>query len=142
MAELDKLVVRIEADVAPLTRELRRGERNTAGSTKRMQSSFKKYNDDITKTINRLGKFSSALGVVAGTVGLRSLSKSVLQAGIEFENLELTLNAAMGSAKGGAREFAFMRAEAHRLGTDVRASGLEFARFALVARDTPNYGTA
>ncbi len=135
MAELDKLVVRIEADVAPLTRELLRAERITDGSTKKMQASFEKFDSRIATTNNRHGKFRSALRLVAGA-GLGFLGKVVLQAGIEFEKLEQNLNAAIGSAKDGAREFAFMRTEAHRLGVDVRDSGLEFARFALVAKDT------
>tara|TARA_R110002167_G_scaffold343001_1_gene551887 strand:- start:6 stop:1853 length:1848 start_codon:yes stop_codon:yes gene_type:complete len=99
--ELDKLVVKIEADLSDL-------KKGMANANKQVQSSsnkLKKTLGSMGSSFARLGgsalKFGSILGGVFGVLAI----KSVVNTGMQIETLEVRLKALFGSAEEGSKAF-------------------------------------
>ena len=90
-------------------------------------------------------RFTAALratGVAAAAFGAIRLAGSVVEAGIAMERLDLRFRAAAGSAQAGAEEMTFVRAEAERLGIELRGAAEAYSGFAAAARGTALEGQA
>lgn len=92
--EVDKLIVRIEADMADLKRELEKVGKQTETVGKRMQDAFK-----------RVGQ---SLVALAGTAALFQFGRSIVNTGIQVDVLTLKMRTMFGSAEEGAKAFAIL----------------------------------
>ena len=101
MADLDKLIVRIEADLNDLKKGLNDAERKIKDSSGKMGKSFK----DLDKGLINLGtsvvKFGSIFAATFGALAL----KDIIGVGIQLETLEIRFKALFGSAKEGSKAF-------------------------------------
>ena len=129
--ELDKLVVKIEGDLSHLKKEMAKANKVVGDSSKRMSGGLKKFSDSLARVTATATKVGTVLGVVFGAVFV----KSVVDVGINIENLQIRLEALFGSAKEGERAFEAMLEFAGKvpftLGEIQSASG----NLAVVAKD-------
>ncbi len=101
MADLDKLVVRIEADLNDLKKGLTDAERKIKDSSGKMGNSFKKLDKGLINLGSSVVKFGS---IFAATFGVLAI-KDIIGVGIEIETLRIRFKALFGSAEEGARAF-------------------------------------
>jgi hypothetical protein len=94
MATVDTLLVKIEADMKGLRRDLGKLNKTTTASTERMKRSF--------SGVGRVAKFVGA--TIVASLGVRAF-RSIVNVGSEVENLKVRLKALFGSAKEGDRAF-------------------------------------
>lgn len=80
MAEIDKLVVRVEADLAPLRRALRQGEGEIARSAGKMRAAFKGLDQATEAGLKRIAGLGEAGAALAAAGGLGPLVKTARQA--------------------------------------------------------------
>lgn len=88
---IDTLLVRIEADMSDLRRDLNKVTQQTEKHTQKMANSFR-----------MVGRAIAALG---GAALFGGFIKSTIQTGAQIEGLKVQLNALLGSADEGARAF-------------------------------------
>jgi len=104
MATVDKLIVRIEADMRDLKNKLKSAERSTQQSTTKMRQSFTRLKTAIggvTSTIFSLKGALIGLGVGAGI-------RSIVKTGMEIESLKIRLELLFGSVEEGSKAFEVM----------------------------------
>lgn len=88
---VDTLLVRIEADMSDLKRDLARVAKTTEATGQRMEGAFRK-----------VGRAIAALG---GAYVFGNFIKSTIQTGAEIEGLRVQLDALLGSAEQGGKAF-------------------------------------
>lgn len=98
MADVDGLLVRIEANTAQLRMELQRGERALSQTTGRMESL-------ISRIDGRFAALGSNLKQVFGGIAAGALMRSIVQTNIEFEKLQAQLKTVTGSAAAADQAF-------------------------------------
>ena len=98
---VDTLLVRIEADMADLKRDLAKVSQTTERHTDRMADAFRKV--------------GRAIAVIGGTAIFGSFIKSAIDTGAEIEGLRVKLDALLGSAEQGAKAFDIMAEFAGRV---------------------------
>ena len=101
MATVDKLIVRIEADMKQLKAGLAQAQRSTTNSTKSMKDAFRGFGTAIggvTSTIFSLKGALVGIGVGAGI-------KSLIDVGNSVESLQIRFETLFGSAEEGAKAF-------------------------------------
>ena len=99
--ELDKLIVKIQADISDLQKGLAKANTAVKGASSKMQSGFDKANaslDKFSKTAFKVG------AVVATAIGVTAV-KGFVDVAIEIENLQVRLEALFGSASEGGKAF-------------------------------------
>jgi hypothetical protein len=104
MATVDKLVVRIEADMKDLKSKLKSATTATQQSTNKMKASFAKLKTSVGgvgRSIFSLKGALIGLGVGAGL-------KSLINVGNEVESLQIRFETLFGSAEEGAKAFEIM----------------------------------
>ena len=101
MADLDKLIVRIEADLSDLKRGMADANKQVNQSSSKIKGSLQKMGNDFDAVGKRVIKFGS---IFAGAFGVLAI-KSVADVGVQIENLQVRLKALFGSAQEGARAF-------------------------------------
>tara|TARA_A100001011_G_scaffold271005_1_gene280244 strand:+ start:774 stop:2510 length:1737 start_codon:yes stop_codon:yes gene_type:complete len=101
MADLDKLVVRIEADLNDLKKGLTDAERKIKDSSGKMGNSFKKLDKGLINLGTSVVKFGS---IFAATFGVLAI-KDIIGVGVEIETLRIRFKALFGSAQEGAKAF-------------------------------------
>ena len=129
--ELDKLVVKIEADLKNLKAGLRSANKQVAGSTKGMGNSFK----NLGKTIDRVGMQIIKFGSVIGTAfGAYQLTK-VVGVGRQIEDLQVRLKALFGTAEEGAKSFQVMLKYASQVPFTLEEIQQGAGNLAIVSKD-------
>ena len=78
--ELDKLVVKIEADLRDLKKGLNNATSQVNSSTSKMGKSFNKLNQSILHVGKRVTQLGAIAGVTFGTI----FTKNILSAGIQM----------------------------------------------------------
>jgi tape measure domain-containing protein len=119
MAELEKLVVRIEADTQQIQKQLKTLEKNL-GNTK---SQSKALESALVRT--------AAKGFSVAAVA--AFSRSIVVAGMEMQALESRMLAATSSAELSAEAMTFIKRESDRLGLSIVDSSNGFASFSAAA---------
>lgn len=132
---IDELLVRLDADVSGLKGELKKAERQTEQSSKKMEGAF----GDLNSVIGKVGGVLAGLGVAMGAT---DLVRQILTVSGEVKALESTLTAATGSLGAAEEAMMFVRKEAERLGLDVATAGASFGKLAAAARGTALEGQA
>jgi len=102
--ELDKLVVRIEADL----QDLKKGLKQAGDVTKRNSTKMRKNLQTLNNSFDNLGKAVLKYGAIIGTAFAGFQIKKIIDTGSEIENLTVRLNALFGSADEGAKAFRVM----------------------------------
>jgi hypothetical protein len=129
--ELDKLVVKIEADLKGLKRDMAQANKVVGNSSKKMSGGLKNLSNSLAKVTATATKVGAVLGVAFGAIFV----KGVIDTGIQIENLQIRLKALFGTAEEGERAFEAMLAFAGKvpftLGEIQQASG----NLAVVAED-------
>lgn len=129
--ELDKLVVKIEADLGDLKKGMEKANRTVKDGSKGISSSTKKMANDFANLGGKVAKFGTLL---AGAFSVYQIKK-VIDVGIQIESLQIRLNALFGSVEEGSKAFLVMTRYASRvpftLGQIQEASG----NLAVVADD-------
>ena len=113
MAELDKLVVKIEADLSDLNKGLKKAN----SSIKKSSQGMKKSMDSTAKATQRLKSAFLKLGA-AIAVGLAV--KKVADVSAEFQDLQLTLNTVFKTAESGQAAMDFIVEFAQRTPFDIQ----------------------
>lgn len=106
MATVDTLLVRIEADMEDLKRDLKRVTQQTEQSTNKMSEGFRK-----------VGRAVAALG---GAAIFGAFLKSTVDTGAQVEGLRVQLDALLGSAEEGGKAFQIMTRFASRVPFSLR----------------------
>ena len=103
---VDTLLVRIEADMSDLKRDLQRVSKQTEQATNNMAEGFRK-----------VGRAVAALG---GAAIFGSFLKSTVQTGMQVEGLRIQLDALLGSTEEGGKAFQNMTRFASRVPFSLR----------------------
>lgn len=102
--ELDKLLVKIEADLSDLKKGMASANQTVKNSAGNMGKSF----NELGRKINSIGATTLKFGTIfAGAFGGYQI-KQVIDVGIQVENLQVRLKALFGSAEEGAKAFQVM----------------------------------
>tara|TARA_R100000773_G_scaffold44669_1_gene47218 strand:+ start:3617 stop:5473 length:1857 start_codon:yes stop_codon:yes gene_type:complete len=129
--ELDKLVVKIEADLSDLKKKMNQANKVVGNSSKKMSAGLNNLSKSLAKVTATATKVGAVLGVAFGAVFV----KGVIDTGIQIENLQIRLKALFGTAEEGERAFEAMLSFAGKvpftLGEIQQASG----NLAVVAND-------
>ena len=129
--ELDKLVVKIEADLSDLKKKMAQADKIVGNSSKKMSGGLTKVSNSLSRISKTALKVGGVLGAAFGAVFI----KGVIDTGIQIENLQIRLKALFGSAEEGTKAFDAMLEFAGKvpftLGEIQQASG----NLAVVAKD-------
>ncbi len=102
--ELDKLLVKIEADLSDLKRGLDKANNQVKNSSSKMSNSMQKFGN----TMDRIGKRVITFGGLFATAFGAYQIKQVVDVGRQIEDLQVRLKALFGTAEEGARAFDVM----------------------------------
>lgn len=102
--ELEKLLVRIEADLSGLKKGLADAQGQVKRSSSGFDQAFNRANASIDKFSATALKVGGVLAVAFGAIQI----KNIAQVGMEIENLTVRLQALFGSAEEGSRAFETM----------------------------------
>lgn len=125
---VDTLLVRIEADMSDLKRDLKKIGNQTETTTNKMSSSFRKV--------------GGALAALGGAAALGGLIKGFIQTGAEVENLGVRFNTLFGSVEEGSKAFQVMSAYASKVPFSLQDIQRGAAPLATVAKDADQLGQA
>jgi len=125
---VDTLLVRIEADMSDLKRDLKRIGDQTETTTTKMSSSFRKV--------------GGALAALGGAAALGGLVKGFIQTGAEVENLGVRFNTLFGSVEEGSKAFQVMSAYASQVPFSLQEIQRGAAPLATVATNADQLGQA
>lgn len=108
---VDTLLVRIEADLAGLRRDLKRVEQTTQQSSQKIGRSL----NNIDSGFSKIGRTAKALApLLAGALGVGAV-RSFVRVGSEVENLRIRLKFLFGDVEEGAKAFEVMAQFASRV---------------------------
>ena len=99
MATVDKLIVRIEADLKDLKRGLKASERATKNTTTKMKTAFAGIRGSVSRVS---GAIFSLKGALVG-LGVGAGIKSLINVGNEVESLQIRFKTLFGSAEEGEK---------------------------------------
>ena len=102
--ELDKLLVKIQADLTDLKRGMNQANQVVDKSSSRMRNSFKQLGKDLSNLGTATLKYGSVLAGVFGGLAI----KRVIGVGMQIENLQVQLKNLFNSAEEGAKAFDIM----------------------------------
>ena len=125
---VDTLLVRIEADMSDLKRDLKKIGNQTETTTNKMSSSFRKV--------------GGALAALGGAAALGGLIKGFIQTGAEVENLGVRFNTLFGSVEEGSKAFQVMSAYASQVPFSLQDIQRGAAPLATVAKNADQLGQA
>jgi len=102
--ELDKLLVKIEADLSDLKRGLDKANNEVKKSSSKMSNEFKRFGTTLTNVGNKVITFGGLFATAFGAYQI----KQVVDVGRQIEDLQVRLKALFGTAEEGARAFDVM----------------------------------
>jgi hypothetical protein len=129
--ELDKLLVKIEADLSDLKRGLDKANNEVKKSSSKMSNEFKKFGTTLS---NIGGKVITFGGLFATAFGAYQI-KQVVDVGRQIEDLQVRLKALFGSAEEGARAFDVMVKFASKVPFSLQEIQSASGNLAVVADD-------
>ncbi len=127
------LIVNLAANIASFESSMRQAAKVSERRTKQMQKTLQ----GVEK---RLNGFASTAQVAFAAIGSGVALRSIVNASIQMERINNALRVATGSSDAAATEFAYVRAEAKRLGLDLATSAEQYSRLAAAARGTALQG--
>ena len=134
--ELDKLLVKIEADLSGLNKGLTQAQNKAGKASGAMSKSFANANASLDRFAKSALKIGSIIATVFGGIAI----KGFLDTAIQIENLQVRLNALFGNVSEGSKAFQEMVTYAGQvpftLGEIQRGSG----SLAVVSKDAEELG--
>ena len=124
---VDTLLVRIEADMADLRRDLNKVASHTEKTADRMRDSF--------------AKVGRAIAAIGGTAVMGSFIKSTIGVGAEVENLGVRFNTLFGSVEEGSKAFETMAQFASEVPFSLQDIQRGAAPLATVGKNAKQLGT-
>jgi len=134
--ELDKLLVKIEADTTSLQRGLQDAKNKINKSTSRMGKDFRGLGNSLDSLGGKVIKFG---GLLAGAFGIYQVVQ-VVNVGKQVENLQVRLKALFGTAEEGARAFEVMRKFASRVPFSLEEIQQASGNLAVISEDANELG--
>ena len=134
--ELEKLLVKIEADLSGLKKGLSEAQKQIKGSSSGFEKSFTKANASIDKFSSTAMKVGGILAVAFGAIQIKNVAK----VGMEIENLTVRLQALFGSAEEGSRAFQTMVGFASRVPFTLQEIQRGSGSLAVVSGDAEELG--
>ena len=116
---VDTLLVRIEADLSSLRRQLATSQRQTAQASSRMKRSLSGIGGAVGGLTARFKGLHVAIGAVAGAA-IVALGLDVARTNAAFQDLDLTLQTVFGGAEQGQAALGFIREFAQRTPFDIQ----------------------
>ena len=102
--ELDKLIVKIQADISGLKQGLDKANSQVSKSSKKMSANMQKFGTTLDRVGKRALQFGSLFAVAFGGIQI----KRVIDAGRTVEDLGVRLKALFGTAEEGSKAFKVM----------------------------------
>ena len=134
--ELDKLLVKVEADLSDLKRGLDKANNQVKGTSKSMSNNMQRFG----KTMDRVGKRVLTFGtLLAGAFGAYQI-KQVVDVGRQIEDLQVRLKALFGTAEEGAKAFDVMVEFASRVPFTLQQIQEASGNLAVVSKDANELG--
>jgi hypothetical protein len=118
---VDEILVRIEADMSDLRRDINKATRHVDQSANKMSSSFKKV--------------GTAIAAIGGAAALIGFTKGVIATGIQVDNLQIKMRTLFGSAEDGAKAFDMLDKFAGKVPFSLREISAGAGPLAVVAND-------
>ena len=134
--ELDKLLVKVEADLSQLQRGLDEAKRKVNKSTGRMGRDFRDLGNTLANLGGKVIKFG---GLLATAFGVIQVAK-VVSVGKQIENLQVRLKALFGTAEEGAKAFDVMVKFASRVPFSLEEIQQGSGNLAVVSKDAKELG--
>jgi len=116
-----------------------------SGALSAIQRKFTELNGQVENSTRKFTEMSRTLQSVIGAVsigGMTLMTKSIIDAGLQVERLNKLFTAAAGSANLGAREFAYVKDTANRLGLDLLTTADSYGKFMAAIKGTSLEGEA
>lgn len=129
--ELEKLLVKIEADLSDLKRGLDKANNQVKSSSSKMSNSFKQMGDSLDRVGRRVIKFG---GLLATAFGVYQVAQ-VVSVGRQIEDLQVRLKALFGTAEEGSRAFDVMVKFASRVPFTLEDIQQASGNLAVVSKD-------
>lgn len=118
---VDEILVRIEADMSDLRRDINKATRHVDQSANKMSSSFKKV--------------GTAIAAIGGAAALIGFTKGVISTGVQVDNLQIKMRTLFGSAEDGAKAFDMLDKFASKVPFSLREISAGAGPLAVVAND-------
>lgn len=128
---VDTLLIKIQADMAGLQREMGKVKKSVDSGSKDINRSLSSINSKISSTISNFAKVGAAIGVAFTGVAIRNIVKT----GSEIEQLEIRLSKMFGSASEGALAFEGMSQFASKVPFSLQQIQQGAGSLSAVARD-------
>ena len=136
MATVDKLIVRIEADMKDLKSKLKSAETATKASTGKMKASFAQ----LKTSVGGVGRSIFSLkGALVG-LGVGAGLKSLINVGTQVESLQIRFETLFGSAEEGSKAFETMANFASKVPFSLAAIQQGSGSLIAVAKDAEELG--
>ena len=136
MATVDKLIVRIEADL----KNLKKGMKGAESASKRTSA---KMSRNFAKIRGSVGRVSGAIFSLKGamlTLGVGAALKSLINVGNEVESLQIRFKTLFGSAEEGAKAFDIMAKFASKVPFSLKQIQAGSGSLLAVADDAEDLG--
>ena len=129
--ELDKLLVRIEADLSDLKRGLNKANNEVKKSSSKMSTGFQQFGRTLDNVGGKVLTFGGLFATAFGGIQL----KKVIDVGRQIEDLTVRLNALFGSAEEGTKAFKVLLDFAGRVPFQLEEIQSASANLAIVSED-------
>ena len=129
--ELDKLLVKIEADLSDLKQGLNKANNEVKKSSSKMSTGFQKFGKTLDNVGGKVLTFGGLFATAFGGIQL----KKVIDVGRQIEDLTVRLNALFGSAEEGAKAFDTLLEFAGRVPFQLEEIQSASANLAIVSED-------
>ena len=124
-ANLDTLLVRIDADLGPLRRGLTQANQGISRATGQMRQRFSKMGASVTALTARFATLRAGIIGVA-VVGAAAAGKGIANVNAQFQDLELTLGTVFGGMEQGQAAMDFIAEFAQRTPFDIQTLSRAF----------------
>ena len=124
-ANLDTLLVRIDADLGPLRRGLAGANQQISRTTGQMRQRFSKLGASVTALTSRFATLRAGIIGVA-VVGAAAAGKGIANVNAQFQDLELTLGTVFGGMEQGQAAMDFIAEFAQRTPFDIQTLSRAF----------------
>jgi hypothetical protein len=122
---LDTLLVRIDANLAPLRRQLAATKAQVDRAAEKMKQSFSRLGSSITALTSKIGKLRGGMVALAAVAAI-AMGKKIADVNANFQDLELTLGTVFGGMEQGEAAMGFISEFAQRTPFDIQTLSKAF----------------
>jgi hypothetical protein len=122
---VDTLLVKIEADLSSLKRQLAQSQAATQRTAGRMQGAFRKMEASVGLLVARFGNLRTGI-LAVGAVIATGLGMGIARTNAQFQDLEVTLSTVFGGMEEGQAAMEFIQIFAQRTPFDIQTLSKAF----------------